>query len=59
MALHCVRDRNTYQGNNPKPALSLTDRVACETVEPGSHVNEIADSSRSKAQNMVNVAMQV
>ncbi|KAG8369996.1 hypothetical protein BUALT_Bualt14G0071700 [Buddleja alternifolia] len=70
-ALHCLRGRNRYQGKNsltwPSPvnnhadsggALSSFDRSACQTDESGSHVNEIMDSSRTKARTMVDAAMQ-
>ncbi|XP_015573347.1 protein ALWAYS EARLY 3 isoform X2 [Ricinus communis] len=70
-ALLCLRQRNTYQGNNPqmwmKPMTyigepvghcSLFDRSADETQESGSHVAEIVETSRAKAQTMVDAAMQ-
>ncbi|KAL3812853.1 hypothetical protein ACJIZ3_014121 [Penstemon smallii] len=64
-ALHCLRERNTYQGNNPlafaRPVTNLADhgdRSACQTQESGLNVNEITDSSRSKAQTMVDAAVQ-
>ncbi|KAK6117357.1 hypothetical protein DH2020_048875 [Rehmannia glutinosa] len=70
-ALHCLRERNTYQGKflltSPRPVthladpggtLSSVDRSACQTHEVGSHVNEIMDSSRTKARTMVDAAMQ-
>lgn len=71
-ALHCLRDRNTYHGHNPlawsRPVpnvpdhcvtLSSFDRSACQTQESELHVNEIKDSSISKARTMVDAAMQV
>ncbi|PIN18023.1 Retinoblastoma pathway protein LIN-9/chromatin-associated protein Aly [Handroanthus impetiginosus] len=70
-ALHSLRERNTYQGKcppawprpvtnvaDPGGTLSSFDRSACQTHEVGSHVNEIMDSSRSKARTMVDAAMQ-
>ncbi|KAG8636582.1 hypothetical protein MANES_15G014400v8 [Manihot esculenta] len=70
-ALYCLRQRNTYQGNNPhiwlKPIICIgepagscgsVDHSADETQEPGSHVSEIVESSRAKAQTMVDAAMQ-
>ncbi|KAJ0035662.1 hypothetical protein Pint_24565 [Pistacia integerrima] len=70
-ALLCLRQRNTYQGNIPliwsKPMASLGDPSAhsssfdCsayQTPESGSHVAEIVESSRTKAQKMVDAAVQ-
>ncbi|XP_042050498.1 protein ALWAYS EARLY 3-like isoform X2 [Salvia splendens] len=70
-ALHRLRERNTYQGKLslawPRPLLGLADldstfnsfdRSAFQTQELGSHVNEIVDSSRTKAQTMVDAALQ-
>ncbi|XP_042037085.1 protein ALWAYS EARLY 3-like isoform X2 [Salvia splendens] len=70
-ALHCLRERNTYQGKFPpawpRPLLGLADpgntfnsfdRSACQTQEVGSHVNEIMDSSKTKARTMVDAALQ-
>ncbi|KAL8524983.1 hypothetical protein ACS0TY_014569 [Phlomoides rotata] len=70
-ALHCLRERNTYQGKcsipwprpvsnlaDPGSTLSSFDRSACQTQEVGAHVNEIMDSSRTKARTMVDAAMQ-
>ena len=68
-ALFFLRQRNTYQGNIPH-VLSMSipniDEPAChsssfdssgdDTQESGSHVVE---SSRTKAQTMVDAAMQV
>ncbi|KAJ6313542.1 hypothetical protein OIU77_014930 [Salix suchowensis] len=70
-ALFCLRERNTYQGNTPhvlsKPVANI-DEPAChsssfdsstdDTQESGSHVVEIVESSRTKAQTMVDAAMQ-
>ncbi|KAB5537448.1 hypothetical protein DKX38_014981 [Salix brachista] len=70
-ALFCLRERNTYQGNTPhvllKPVANI-DEPAChsssfdsstdDTQESGSHVVEIVESSRTKAQTMVSAAMQ-
>ncbi|KAJ6771086.1 PROTEIN ALWAYS EARLY 1-RELATED [Salix koriyanagi] len=70
-ALFCLRERNTYQGNTPhvlsKPVANI-DEPACQsssfdsstddTQESGSHVVEIVESSRTKAQTMVDAAMQ-
>lgn len=71
-ALHCLRERNTYQGKysvtwprpvtnfaDPGSALTSYDRPASQTQEVGAHVNEIMDSSRTKARTMVDAAMQV
>ncbi|KAI3469413.1 hypothetical protein Pfo_026076 [Paulownia fortunei] len=70
-ALHCLRERNTYQGKcpltwprpvtnlaDPGGTLSSFDHSACQTQEAGSHVNEIMKSSRTKARTMVDAAMQ-
>ncbi|XP_044498764.1 protein ALWAYS EARLY 3-like [Mangifera indica] len=70
-ALLCLRQRNTYQGNMPviwsKPMASLGDPSAhsssydysaYQTQESGSHVAEIVESSRIKAQKMVDAAVQ-
>ncbi|KAK4425827.1 protein ALWAYS EARLY 3 [Sesamum alatum] len=70
-ALHCLRGRNTYQGKCPltwpRPVsnhadaggtLNSSDRSAYQTEESGSNVNEIMDSSRTKARKMVDAAMQ-
>ncbi|KAL6526518.1 hypothetical protein OROGR_015608 [Orobanche gracilis] len=69
-ALHCLRQRNTYQGNIPpvwpRPCTNsadyndglLLDRPSCQTSEPSSHENEIIDSSRTKARSMVAAAVQ-
>ncbi|KAB5545373.1 hypothetical protein DKX38_013485 [Salix brachista] len=70
-ALFFLRQRNTYQGNIPH-VLSMSipniDEPAChsssfdssgdDTQESGSHVVEIVESSRTKAQTMVDAAMQ-
>ncbi|XP_047978072.1 protein ALWAYS EARLY 3-like [Salvia hispanica] len=71
LALHCLRERNTYQGKfplawpgplldlaNPGNTFNSFDRSACQTQEVGSHVNEIMDSSKTKAQTMVDAALQ-
>ncbi|KAF2310984.1 hypothetical protein GH714_018913 [Hevea brasiliensis] len=70
-ALFCLRQRNTYQGNNLhvwlKPMIGIGepaghccsfDHSADEIQESGSHVAEIVESSRAKAQTMVDAAMQ-
>ncbi|KAL1548484.1 protein ALWAYS EARLY 3-like isoform X2 [Salvia divinorum] len=70
-ALHRLRERNTYQGKLPlvwpRPLLGLADpdstfnsfdRSTFQTQELGSHVNEIMDSSRTKARTMVDAALQ-
>eukprot|EP00258_Populus_trichocarpa_P047358 XP_024463377.1 protein ALWAYS EARLY 3 isoform X1 [Populus trichocarpa] len=70
-ALFFLRQRNTYQGNIPHvlsksipniddPAChgSSFDSSADDTQESGSHVVEIVESSRTKAQTMVDAAMQ-
>lgn len=70
-ALHCLRERNTYQGKYsvpwPRPVTNLADpgstltsydRSASQAQEVGAHVNEIMDSSRTKARTMVDAAMQ-
>ncbi|XP_011071459.1 protein ALWAYS EARLY 3 [Sesamum indicum] len=70
-ALYCLRQRNTYQGNTPlawpRPGTNLADsggelssfdRSACQNHDSGSHANEIIDSSRTKAQAMVDAAVQ-
>ncbi|CAK7333147.1 unnamed protein product, partial [Dovyalis caffra] len=69
-AIFYLRQRNTYQGNIPhellKPIANI-DEAACnsssfdssadDTQEPGSHVVEIFESSRTKAQTMVDAAI--
>ncbi|KAH7573585.1 hypothetical protein JRO89_XS03G0176700 [Xanthoceras sorbifolium] len=70
-ALFCLRQRNTYQGNIPliwsKSIASLgepgghsssLDHSVYQTLESGSHVAEIVESSRTEAQKMVDAAMQ-
>ncbi|GFP81940.1 protein always early 3 [Phtheirospermum japonicum] len=64
-ALHCLRERNTYQAKflltSPRPVGHLADPTlnsVSQTHEVGSHVNDIMDSSRTKARTMVNAAMQ-
>lgn len=70
-ALFCLRQRNTYRQSSPlmllKPMpslgdpggqLSSFDGSTCHTQESGPHVAEIVESSRTKAQIMVDVAMQ-
>ncbi|XP_050216536.1 protein ALWAYS EARLY 3 isoform X2 [Mercurialis annua] len=70
-ALFSLRQRNTYQGNHTqlcfKPTTCMAEPVgqcisfdgsADETQESGSHVVEIVESSRAKAQTMVDAAMQ-
>lgn len=44
---------------DPGSTLSSFDRSACQTHEVGSHMNEIMDSSKTKARTMVDAAMQV
>ncbi|KAL1536274.1 protein ALWAYS EARLY 3-like [Salvia divinorum] len=57
-----LRQRNTYQRSMPLLWLgqgtNSADRSACHTNESGPHVNEIIDSSRTKAHAMVDAAMQ-
>ncbi|CAA3020975.1 ALWAYS EARLY 3-like [Olea europaea subsp. europaea] len=70
-ALYCLRQRNTYQGNSsliwPRQVnnfsdlggmLSSNDRSVSQPHELGIQVNEIIDSSRTKARTMVDAAMQ-
>ncbi|KAF3456189.1 hypothetical protein FNV43_RR00839 [Rhamnella rubrinervis] len=71
-ALFCLRQRNTYQGSSPNmlltlPTTSLNDPgghssscvcSSCHIYEPGSNVAEIVESSRTKAERMVDAAMQ-
>ncbi|CAI9776866.1 unnamed protein product [Fraxinus pennsylvanica] len=70
-ALYCLRQRNTYHGNSsliwPRPVnnfsdlggiLSSNDRSISQPHELGIQVNEIIDSSRTKARTMVDAAMQ-
>ncbi|KAF8387887.1 hypothetical protein HHK36_026549 [Tetracentron sinense] len=67
-ALHYLRQRNTYQGNPPPPWLkpiassggppSCFDHSAFHTQESGSHIVEIFESSKTKAQTMVDAATQ-
>ncbi|KAL6532247.1 hypothetical protein OROGR_014217 [Orobanche gracilis] len=70
-ALHCLRERNTYQGKflltsprqvghlaYPGGALNFVDRSAGQTREVESPVDEVMDSSKTKAQKMVNTAME-
>ncbi|XP_073277623.1 protein ALWAYS EARLY 3-like [Primulina huaijiensis] len=64
-ALHRLRLRNTYQGSSPikftKPVPCLddsVDRSACQHHGAGSQVNEIIDSSKTKARILVDAAMQ-
>ncbi|GAV73140.1 Myb_DNA-binding domain-containing protein/DIRP domain-containing protein [Cephalotus follicularis] len=69
-ALFCLRQRNTYQENSVmrlKPMVSLADLGNCtssydrpvyHTQEYGSQVAEIVESSRTRAQTMVDAAMQ-
>ncbi|KAA8527473.1 hypothetical protein F0562_034812 [Nyssa sinensis] len=70
-ALYYLRQRNTYQGNSPltwpRPTAnfrdsgdlsSLFDHSASHAQESGSYANEIVESSRTKAQMMVDAAMQ-
>ncbi|CAM9004189.1 unnamed protein product [Rhodiola kirilowii] len=68
-ALRCLRQRNTYHGSfglmTVKPALddigvlaNTLNNSASDTSKQESHVTEIAEGSRSKAQKMVNTAMQ-
>lgn len=70
-ALYCLRQRNTYQGNIllawSRPDASFADfggelyfnHSASQTSDSVSHVNEIIDSSKTKAQAMVDAAVQV
>lgn len=71
-ALLCLRQRNTYQGSSQNMLLkamgSLNDPGShssscvcstCRIHEPGSNVAEIVESSRIRAQKMVDIAMQV
>lgn len=71
-ALFCLRQRNTYQGNMLLPwsktmaglgdlggLSSSFDHSAYQSQESGPHVAEIIESSRTKAQKMVDVALQV
>nr|GMD85305.1 protein ALWAYS EARLY 3-like [Ipomoea batatas] len=70
-ALYCLRQRNTYQGsislNWPRPVanfgdsggiVSTFDCYTNQTQEPGSHINEIIESSKIKARTMVDAAVQ-
>ncbi|KAL3641971.1 hypothetical protein CASFOL_012786 [Castilleja foliolosa] len=69
-ALYCLRQRNTYQGNNPltlpRPSTNFADpsdgfsldHPSSQTSEPGPHANEIIVSSRTKARAMVAAAIQ-
>lgn len=70
-AIHCLRERNTYEGKCqltvPRPVSSFADTGVIvnplegsiyQTHEVGSHVNDIMDSSRLRAQTMVDAAMQ-
>ncbi|XP_015892697.3 protein ALWAYS EARLY 3 isoform X1 [Ziziphus jujuba] len=70
-ALLCLRQRNTYQGSSQNMLLkamgSLNDPGShssscvcstCRIHEPGSNVAEIVESSRIRAQKMVDIAMQ-
>ncbi|XP_044487094.1 protein ALWAYS EARLY 3-like isoform X2 [Mangifera indica] len=70
-ALLFLRQRNTYQGNipllwsksmaslgDPSAHSSSFDYMAYQTQESGSHVAEIVESSRTKAQKMVDAAVQ-
>ncbi|KAL2459632.1 Protein ALWAYS EARLY 3 [Forsythia ovata] len=70
-ALYCLRQRNTYQVNSsltlprlftnfgdPGDVLSCFDTSACQPDESGSHMNEIINSSRTKALTMVDAALQ-
>ncbi|XP_042020468.1 protein ALWAYS EARLY 3-like [Salvia splendens] len=69
-ALYCLRQRNTYQGSMPlmwsragtnsaDPGGEFSvDHSACQTTESGPHVNDIINSSRTKAWAMVDAAMQ-
>ncbi|KAF5465516.1 hypothetical protein F2P56_015513 [Juglans regia] len=69
-ALFCLRQRNTYQESSPlmllKPGSGLGDASGqsnsfdcstCHIQDSGPHVVEIVESSRTKAQTMVDVAM--
>ncbi|KAL6971312.1 hypothetical protein U1Q18_030990 [Sarracenia purpurea var. burkii] len=71
-ALSCLRQRNTYQGSCPLIGARITsnlgesagplnsfDQSVNHPQESGSHVHEIVETSRTKAQTMVDAAMQV
>ncbi|KAF9607392.1 hypothetical protein IFM89_034625 [Coptis chinensis] len=71
-ALLYLRQRNTYQGNSPTPwlkpqansgvpvgSLSSYEQAAFLPQESGSRVVEILETSRLKAQTMVDAAVQV
>ncbi|KAF5184492.1 Always early [Thalictrum thalictroides] len=70
-ALLYLRQRNTYQGNSPPPwvkpvanlngpagSLSSLEQAAFHPQESGSRVHEILETSRLKAQTMVDAAVQ-
>lgn len=70
-ALYRLRQRNTYQGSihlqwarptgdvgDSGSALSSLDHTASHTEESECHVNEIVESSRTKASTMVDIAIQ-
>ncbi|CAI9762702.1 unnamed protein product [Fraxinus pennsylvanica] len=64
-ALYCLRQRNTYQGNSslvwPRPVNNFSDLggiMSSQLHELRIQVNEIIDSSRTKARTMVDAAMQ-
>lgn len=69
-ALLYLRQRNTYQGNTTSPwlkpaansgasvgSLSSSEQIACIPQESGSRVLEILETSRLKAQTMVDAAV--
>ncbi|KAK1351905.1 Always early protein 3 [Heracleum sosnowskyi] len=70
-ALSCLKQRNTYQGNasftwprsmpysgGPVGVLSSSYCSELQTEESGSNVNEIVESSKTRAGIMVNAAIQ-
>ncbi|PIA61564.1 hypothetical protein AQUCO_00300823v1 [Aquilegia coerulea] len=70
-ALLYLRQRNTYQGNSPPPwtkpvansngpagSVSSLEQAAFHPQESGSRVHEILETSRLKAQTMVDAAVQ-
>ncbi|GAB4851258.1 hypothetical protein Ancab_030555 [Ancistrocladus abbreviatus] len=70
-ALICLRQRNTYHGFSALPCqkqmanfndrgslLASFDQLTCDSHDSGSHVSEIVETSRLKAQKMVDAAMQ-
>ncbi|XP_063939454.1 protein ALWAYS EARLY 3-like isoform X3 [Daucus carota subsp. sativus] len=70
-ALSCLKQRNTYQENvslawprsmaNPVASVGVLNASYCsevQTEKSGSHVNEIVESSKTRAGIMVNAAIQ-